>query len=330
MSGNTVTRSVTTIVPAAPARARARVRDTSLSQSRAARELGLNRGEFDLAVHLGCIRTVVDGGGGLRVTRAEIDRVSAENGFPGTLRERVRAVGTADGAALMDVTSARFTILARLGQMAPVKFYLNRYKAVVWLYLAEELRQFAVDEKNAPLLSGRTPEHLRDQLDMGLDLRPRNWRGRHLGFVLRQAEDSWARAAAVASLLDPVQVAEIVRDPYERAYVNRLRPPPPAHGAPDSPAAQVAARIMMAEDPDEIDWLRSDLRQSVVEAREHRAAPRPGPKVPSPGAAQHGRPVVRASSAVRSGEPAGGALSQPGTTAENPRGLLRWLRRRTP
>lgn len=329
MSGNTVTQPVTTIVPAAPTRVRAR--GTSLSQSHAARELGLKRGEFDLAVHLGCIRTVVDdGGGGLRVARAEIDRVSAENGFPERLRDRVRAVGTADGAALMDVTSARFTRLARLGQVAPVKFYLNRYRAVVWLYLADELRQFAADEKNAPLLSGRTPEHLRGQLDTGLDLRPRNWRGRHLGFLLRQAEDPWVRAAAVASLLDSVQVAEIVRDPYERAYVNRLRPVQSAHGAPDSPAAQVAARIMTAEDPDEIDWLRSDLRHTVDEARERRAAPRPGPKEPSPDAVQHGLPAVRASGAARLGGPSDGASSQPGGPPEKPRGLLGWLRRRNP
>lgn len=337
MSGNTVTQSVTTIVPPAPARARAG--GTSLSKSHAARELGLKRREFDLAVHLGCIRTVVDdGGGGLRVAWTEIDRVSSENDFPESLRERVRAVGTADGAALMNVTSARFTRLARLGLLAPVNFYLNRYRAVVWLYLAEELRQFAADEKNAPLLSGRTPQHLRDQLDAGLDLRPRNWRGRHLGFLLRQAEDPWARAAAVASLLDPVQVAEIVRDPYERAYVNRLRPAQSAHGAPDSPAAQVAARITTAGDPDEIDWLRSDLRQTIAEAREHRAAPRPGPKVPPEGEAPFGVPVpvpvpvpvARVSGAVRFGGLSDEASSQPGEAPEKPRRRLRWLRRRNP
>ncbi len=81
----------------------------------------------------------------------------------------------------MDVPRARFTRLARLGLLVPVKFYVNRYRAVVWLYLADELRQFAADERNAALLKGRTPEGLRDQLTEGLDLRPRNWRGRHLG-----------------------------------------------------------------------------------------------------------------------------------------------------
>jgi hypothetical protein len=339
MSGNTatqsvrhsVTQSVAPTVPATPARPR--VRGTSLSQNHAARELELKRREFDLAVHLGCIRTAVDeGGGGTRVTRAELDRVRSENGFPEALRERVRAVGTTEGAALMDVTSARFTRLARLGQVAPVTFCLNRYRAVVWLYLVEELRQFAADEKNAPMLSGRTPQHLRDQLDTGLDLRPRNWRGRHLGSLLRQAEGPWARAAAVASLLDPVQVAEIVPDPYERAYVNRLRPPQPAHGAPGSPAAQVATRITTAQDPDEIDWLRSDLRQTVGEAREHRPAPRPGPKAPPEGEARFGvpLPVARVSGGVRSAGLSGEASNRLGEAQQKPRGLLGWLRRRNP
>ncbi|WP_223064896.1 DUF6397 family protein [Streptomyces sp. IB201691-2A2] len=288
MSGNTITQSVTpsantaaallnaTAVGANPAVATS-ARQT-LAQSRAARELGLKRGEFDLAVRLGRIRTVPDeGGGGRRVARAEIDRVMSEDGFPDGLKERVKAVGTSEGAALMDVTAARFTRFARLGFVVPVKFYLNRYRAVVWLYLAEELRQFAEAEENAPLLNGRTPEGLRDQLDAGLDLRARNWRGRHVGFLLRQTEDPWARAAAVASLLDPAQVAEIVADPYERAYMSRFDPERTTHGAPDSPAAHVAARIMTAEDPDEISWLRSDLANTLQEARAHRRAPRPTP-----------------------------------------------------
>ncbi|MFD6285878.1 DUF6397 family protein [Streptomyces sp. NPDC060205] len=264
---------------------------STLAQSRAARELGLKRGEFDLAVRLGRIRTVPDeGGGGHRVTREEIDRVQAEDGFPETLRERVKAVGTSEGAALMGVTTARFTRFARLGLVVPVKFYLNRYRAVVWLYLAEELRQFADDKKHAPLLNGRVPETLRAQLETGLDLRARNWRGRHLGFLLRQNEDPWARAAVVASLLDPVQVAEIVPDPYERAYMDRYRPEQTTHGAPDSPAALITARIMTATDPDEISWLRADLANGLEEARDRRAAPRPTAETGTPEAG-HDRPT---------------------------------------
>ncbi|WP_406839879.1 DUF6397 family protein [Streptomyces sp. AHU1] len=298
MSGTTVTQSAT------------------FPLSRAARELELRRGEFDLALHLGCVRSVPDeGGGGHRITREEIDRVRAEAGFPDALRARVKAVGTTEGAALMGVTTTRFTRLARLGLVVPVKFYLNRYRAVVWLYLAEELRQFAADEQNAPLLSGRTPESLRDQLGEGLDLRPRNWRGRHLGFLLRRTEDPWARAAVVASLLDPVHVAEIVKDPYERSHLDRLRPAPVSQAAPDSPGARIAERITTADDPDEIGWLRADLGQSVLEAREDRPAPRPAPAGPP--------------RAVRERLPASEGLIAPPESAR-PRRLLTWLRRRSP
>ncbi|MGX1220415.1 hypothetical protein RKD42_001674 [Streptomyces ambofaciens] len=129
MSGNTITHGFAPV-----------------TLSRAARELGLRRSDFDLAVQLGRIRTVPDdAGGGWRVPRDEIDRIRAADGFPEVLRAGVRAVGTTEGAALMDVTTARFTRLARLGLLVPVKFYVNRYRAVVWLYLAEELRQFAAD-----------------------------------------------------------------------------------------------------------------------------------------------------------------------------------------
>lgn len=185
MSGNTITHDV-----AAAGERTGTTRGTSVTHHRAARELGLRRSEFDLAVHLGRVRTVPDdAGGGRRVPRDEIDRVRAADGFPEALRAAVRAVGTTEGAALMDVTTARFTRLARLGLLVPVKFYVNRYRAVVWLYLAAELQQFRTDEHNTALLKGRTPEGLREQLGEGLDLRPRNWRGRHLGFLLRQAED---------------------------------------------------------------------------------------------------------------------------------------------
>ncbi|MFI7500762.1 DUF6397 family protein [Streptomyces sp. NPDC049687] len=277
------------------------------SASRAARELSLKRGEFDLAVHLGRIRTVPDeGGGGRRVPRAEIDRLldSAEE-----LRERVRVVGTGEGAGLMKVPAARFTRLARLGLVVPVRFYLNRYRAVVWLYLAEELRQFAADVNNAPLLRGRAPEPMRAQVAAGLDLRPRNWRGRHLGFLLRQADDPWHRAGALASFLDPVQIAEIVKDPCERSHLNRFRPGPPAHGTPGSPAAHLVEKIATAADPDEIGWLRSDLERTLAEARAHQPAPRPARQQHPP-------------------RPARG----PETTERpqrSPRGLLRLLRRRS-
>lgn len=190
---------------------------------RAAQELELRRGEFALAAQLGHIRTIAGAAAGRRqVARQEIDRLRAADGFPGALRERVRTVGTAEAAELMSVSPARFTRLARAGFVAPVKFYLNRYRAVVWLYLADDLRAFVATEP--VLLTGRFPETLRAGLDAGEDRRPRNWRGRRIGLLLHESEDAWERAAIAGCVLDPAHLAELVRDPYERAYLNRLRP----------------------------------------------------------------------------------------------------------
>ncbi|MDT0393352.1 MULTISPECIES: DUF6397 family protein [Streptomyces] len=284
----------------------AAARDTWVGTGRAARELGLKPTEFDLAVQLGRVRTTTGGGGGRRVARAEIERLRAGPGFPESLHRSVRAVGTTEGAALIGVTKTRFTRLARLGLLVPVKYYLNRYRAVVWLYLAEELSLFTTDGENVPLLTGRTPESLRSQLDTGIDLRPRNWRTRQLGFLLRQADGPWERAGAVASLLDPQHVSEAVQDACDRSHLNRFRRPPPSHGAPGSPAADLAEELMTAQDPDEIAWLQTDLRRLTHEARTRRPAPRPTPHHPAP--AHPAPPAV---------EPA----------RETPRGLFaRWWR----
>ncbi|MER7180913.1 DUF6397 family protein [Streptomyces hyaluromycini] len=268
MSGTTLTQS----------------RPLTCPPSRAARELGLKRGEFDLAVHLGRIRTVPDegGGGGRRVPRTEIDRLQ---GRAEALRESVQVVGTTEGAALMGIPAGRFTRVAKLGLVTPVKWYPNRYRAVVWLYLAEELRLFAADEKNTRLLTGRTPAELSDRLRAGADQRARNWRGRHCGFLLRQADGPWERAGVVAGFLDAGEIDDVLTDPHERAHVRALRPAPPAHGAPGSPAAQLAEELMTAADPDEIDWFRHDLAREVAQARTHQPAPRPAApsRHPAPG-----------------------------------------------
>ncbi|MUT89108.1 DUF6397 family protein [Streptomyces sp. Z38] len=267
----TVTAFDTGVGPVAAARD-----DSWVTTGRAARELGLRRTEFDLAVRLGRVRTGPGRAPGeRRVARAEIERLRAGPDFPEALRRSVHAVGTAEGAELLGVAKSRFTRLARLGLLVPVAFHLNRYRAVVWLYLADELRLFGDDGKRAALLTGRMPEGLRGLLDSGIDLRPRNWRCRHLGFLLREAEDPWARAGAVASFLDPLHVARVVRDPYDRSHLNTFRRRPPGGANPDSPGARIAADLTTARDDDEIAWLRADLARLVDEARAHRPAPRP-------------------------------------------------------
>ncbi|MFI7009407.1 DUF6397 family protein [Streptomyces sp. NPDC050145] len=259
-------------------------------QGGAARELGLKRGEFDLAVRLGRIRTVAaPDGGRRRVPHTEIERIRETEGFPDTLREQVRVVGTAQAAELMDIPPTRFTRLARAGMLTPAKFYVNRYKAVVWLYLAQELREFARSEINAPLLTGRTPDRLRARLAAGDDLRPRTWRARHASYLLGRSTDPWERAAAIATLLDPTQLAELVESPYERAHLHRLRPEETWYGAPESPTAQVVERILTADHPDEISWLRGNLMLRMAEAR--RLCPAP---VPASARTTRARPAVEA------------------------------------
>lgn len=271
----------------------------TLAAGRAAQELRLRRGEFELAAQLGHVRTV--GGsvsGRRRVARGEVERLRRAAGFPDALRERVRTVGTAEGAELMDISPGRFTRLARAGYLVPVRFYLNRYRAVVWLYLAEELRAFASGEPG--LLAGRLPQaktHSRARSEprtptggsdadtesaeatagtgAGEDCRPRNWRGRRIGLLLHESDDRWERAAIVGSVLDPVQLAELVPDPYERASLNRLRPDL-APGRPGSEAGrETVRRLLTADDPDEISWHRSSLTALLADARRDREAPRP-------------------------------------------------------
>ncbi|MEU0333480.1 DUF6397 family protein [Streptomyces sp. NPDC006193] len=308
-------------------------RSSTCAPGRAALELGLQRAEFDLALHLGRIRAVPgEGGGGRRVERAEIERLQAQDGFPEALRERVRVVGTAEGAALMRIPAGRFTRLARLGLLVPVRFYLNRYRAVVWLYLAEELRDFAASARNTHLLQGRAPESLRARSAAGVDLRARNWRGRQLGFLLRQAESPWARAGAVAAFLRPAEVADVVRNPYERARLDRFRPAPPGRGGPKSPSADLAERITTAQDADEIRWLRSALAHAAEEARAVSPALRPAQRRRPAALRTAARPIPPMARTVtrKTGPvPREHATGQDGPPQPSP-GPRAWLRWRSP
>ncbi|MEV7374739.1 DUF6397 family protein [Streptomyces sp. NPDC090301] len=252
-----------------------KTRAVTVTPGRAAQELELGRDEFRLAVQLGLVRTVPAGESGRRrVERGELDRLKAAPDFPAGLRDRVRAVGTTEAAALLGITPERFTRLARTGHISPVRFSLNRYRAVVWTYLAEEVAGFGL--ACPALLTGRLPLELRERLAAQEDVRPRNWRARRLGVLLRAADDPWAQAAAVASMLDPVQVAEVVDDPYERAHLDRLRPPAPPGMPVGAAGRDIAERLTRADDPDEILWHRLSLALALDEARTAQAAPYPG------------------------------------------------------
>ncbi|MFF9572405.1 DUF6397 family protein [Streptomyces sp. NPDC014685] len=272
----------------------------TIAMGTAARELLLKRGEFAIAVHLGLIRlTVRQGGGRPRVDRAEVQRLRSQDGFPEALREKVCAVGTAEGAHLLGISPDRFTRLARAGCLTPIALYVNRYRAVVWLYLAEELAGFAAGQPE--LLTGRSPAWVRDRLAEGADHRARNWRSRRVERLLHLTEDPWARAAVVAETLDPVQLAEVVDDPYERAYLARIRPEP-AFAPMSSPSArETVAQLMRADEPDEMLWRRVGLIMELDNAREVRPAPRPDagwssrPR-PFPAPRQEHRPEAEADS----------------------------------
>ncbi len=199
-----------------------RVGHGSVTAVRAARELGLKRHEFDLAVQLGRIRTVADcGGGRRRVAREELDRLLESERTATPLGERLRTAGTSEGAALLGIGSARFTGLARAGYLRPVRFRLNRCRAVVWLYLVEELTDLAV--RHPELLRGGYPPAMRAVLAAGEDRRPRNWRSRRLGESLARTKDPWEQAALSSSLLEPDRVARVVDTPQEADRLVGLR-----------------------------------------------------------------------------------------------------------
>ncbi|MFD3664968.1 DUF6397 family protein [Streptomyces sp. NPDC058659] len=286
----------------------------TVTPGQAAEELELRRGEFRLATQLGLVRTVPVGDGERRrVERAEIDRLKAAPDFPEGLRERVRAVGTGEAAALLSVTQDRFTRLTRTGHLSPVRFYLNRYRAVVWMYLAAEVTEFALS--HPALLAGRLPKDVRERLDAHEDARPRNWRARRLALLLRGAGDPWARAAAIASMLHPVHLAEVVGDPYERAHLDRLRPPPQSGHAVSPAAREVTDRLALADEPDEVLWHRMSLTLALEEARADRPAPHPGENVAR---APRPKPQPRAESGPRTASEPPSTLDSPAASEPQP------------
>ncbi|MEU6309480.1 DUF6397 family protein [Streptomyces sp. NPDC047014] len=246
-----------------------------LNSGRAAGELGLSRPEFARAVQLGIVRStgLPGSAGAARFARDELERVRAAVGRPEALRERVETVAGAAGAAVvLGVGPSRFTRLARCGHLTPVAYRINRYRAVVWLYLAAELREFAAREPG--MLRNRATEADRELLAARGDLRPRRWRGRHVGLLLRRTADPWQRAAVLACVLPEEEVREAVPDPAERIVLAALAPPPP-YGHPQVPAAAaVAEPLLKAGPPEEVHWYRTSLDFALTGARAAPAQPK--------------------------------------------------------
>ncbi|MFP8961626.1 DUF6397 family protein [Streptomyces nanhaiensis] len=243
------------------------------------RMLGIRPRELELAVELGALATVAPRHEShrRRVPVAELARVRAEEGFPATLRERLRLVGAREGAGLLGVTPLRFTRLARAGCFGPVRFSLNRYRAVVWLYLASELRaagQRAAEHQPA-LLGGPLPEGLRRVLAGGEDWRPRHWRNRRIAQAVRRTDDPWAAAAAHAAVLTPTVLEEAVPDPAERARLEELRPRLTTARPESFAARRVVRGLLTADGEEEILWHRLGLTLALSTARSARPLCRP-------------------------------------------------------
>ncbi|MGP3970890.1 DUF6397 family protein [Streptomyces sp. 6N223] len=234
--------------------------DASVSERHAAAALALGRRELEIAVRLGHIATVASGvPWERRVPRAEIERLASAPGFPGALRDRIRLVNASEGAALLRISPARFSRLARGGCLAPLSFHPH-HRAIVWRYPAEELRLFAL--RHPELLSGPAPGGLLRELRGGADWRPRRWRARHTGLLAQQAGNAWERAAVAAAVLDPAVVTDTVPDPVARARLHRLRPPLGDHR--EDAAVRAVLRVT---DPDESRWYAGMLREALREAR---------------------------------------------------------------
>lgn len=245
--------------------------------NRARDELGLDYDEFDVAVQIGEVPTVVCGPGQWKVPARELARLRGADGHPQILLDRLRLVTSTDAAELIGIGRDRFVRLARAGYVRPVRWYVNRYRALVWMYLARELPEFA--EEHPALLHGRLPAGLREALEDGEDLRARGWRERRVAQLTRDAPDAWEEAAVWAALLGPEVADQAVPDPYERAHLRRLRAAlPPGRPGPASP--ELIRRLTTADHPDEIALALVALADALGRARVRQRAPHPPPPLP--------------------------------------------------
>lgn len=227
----------------------------TLSGTEARERLGLEAGEFRSALELGEIRA--DEERGRRIPVSEVHRLRGEPGFPDGLRARIADVGSYEAAGLLGVTVYRFGRLARAGYLRPVRWYVNRYRTVVWRYLVTELAAFAAGEQPG----ARMP-------DPGADRRARGWRARRVEQLLRDALDPWRRAAVWAALAGgrgAEAASELTAD--EAAYLRRMLPSLHSGGAGWRAAPDVITSLCTAQDPDEAEDARRQLAAALGRAR---------------------------------------------------------------
>jgi hypothetical protein len=243
-----------------------------LTLARARDQLGLDYDEFEVALQLGEVPSVVCGPGRRRVPAEVVARLCAAEGHPEPLLARLRMVSSEEAARLLGVGRERFVRLARAGYLRPIRWYVNQYRAVVWMYLARELPEFA--DRSPALLHGPLPAGLREAVAAGEDQRPLGWRSRRTAQLVRDACDAWEEAAVWAALLGPEIVAGAMPDAYERAYVRRLRGELPP-GRVGRASVERVRELTTADQPDEIARGLLALADALGRARALRPAPRP-------------------------------------------------------
>ncbi|MFC4031421.1 DUF6397 family protein [Streptomyces polygonati] len=272
-----------------------------LSLDRARDELGLEYGAFEVALQTGEVPGVACGPGQWKVPAEAVARLRAAKDHPEPLLARLRLVNSDEAAKLLGVGRERFVRLARAGYVRPIRWYVNQYRAVVWIYLAREVTEFA--DRCPALLNGPLPAPLRDAVAAGQDRRPRGWRERRVEQLVRDAYGAWEEAAIWAALLGPETVTGAVPDARERGCLRRLRGELPP-GRVGRASAERIREFTTADDPDEIGAALLALSGALGRARALRPAPGPfhGPGPVRPRPASPGRPArVTAAPGVRRG-----------------------------
>ncbi|SDO23193.1 DUF6397 family protein [Actinacidiphila guanduensis] len=256
-----------------PARTSAPVKAVEMVSLGQAREtLGLGLEEFDLALQLGEVPAVGCGPHTWKVPAGEVERLCAEPGHPQPLLERIRLIGSAEAAKILGVGRERFVRLAKAGFVRPARWYVNRYRALVWLYPAHEVPQLA--EEHPALLHRPLPAGLREAVAAGEDQRARGWRSRRVAQLVRDAYDAWEEAAVWAALLGPEALDTAVPDVSERAHLRRLRGTlPPGRTGLATP--EQIRKLTTADHPDEITLALFALADALRRARAERPAPAP-------------------------------------------------------